>query len=162
MGFAMTTTTSFATVTAITGRVWVRQTDGALRELRPGDAVVPGSEIITAGGASVTLAVDGAAPITIGENRSVALTDDLINPADPAAAAITPPPNWPIPHACSPRWHRVTTRLAFWKPLPRLRAAPGATMAAAALCACCALPNPSPLTHRRGRLHHGQCVPMRT
>jgi len=90
---AVAAETTFATVTTISGSVWVRQPDGSLLALRPGATLSPDSEIITAAGASVTLAVDGAAPITIGENRSVALTDDLISPADAAAAVITPPPD---------------------------------------------------------------------
>jgi len=35
--------------------------------------------------------MDGAAPITIGEHRSVALTADLYTPADPADAAVAAP-----------------------------------------------------------------------
>jgi len=80
-----------ATVTELSGHAWVRQPDGTLLELLPGAAIPPDSEIITASGATVTLVPDGAAPITIGENRSVAITDDLITPADPAQAAVTPP-----------------------------------------------------------------------
>jgi len=76
----------FATVTEISGRAWVRQPDGTLTELRPGSVIPPQSDVVTAAGASVTLAIDGAAPITIGENRSVAMTDDLAVPADPVEA----------------------------------------------------------------------------
>jgi len=76
-----------ATVTEIIGRAWVRQPDGSLAELRVGATVSPQSEVVTASGASVTLTVDGAAPITIGENQSVALDDALVAPAAPSAAA---------------------------------------------------------------------------
>jgi len=85
-------TASFATVTEISGRAWLRQPDGSLTELAPGTTVPAQSEVVTASGASVTLSINGSAPITIGENRSVAITDDLITPADPAAASIAPPP----------------------------------------------------------------------
>jgi len=46
----------------------------------------------TASGATVTLAIDGVAPITVGENRSVAITNDLTTSADPSKAAVTPLP----------------------------------------------------------------------
>jgi len=82
-----------ATVIEIIGRAWARQPDEVLLELRPGSIVPPDSEVITASGATVTVSIDGANPITIGEDRSVAITDDLITPADPAAASIAPPPS---------------------------------------------------------------------
>jgi len=85
----------FSTVTEISGHAWVRQPDGSLSELRLGNIVPPDSEVITASGASVTLTIDGAAPITIGENRSVTITDDLVTPTDPSAAAIAPPADPP-------------------------------------------------------------------
>jgi len=79
----------FATVTEISGRAWVRQPDGSLAELRPGVAIPLQSEIVTAPGASVTLAVDGAAPVTIGGNRSVAITDEFAASVEPDASAIS-------------------------------------------------------------------------
>jgi len=79
-----------ATVAAITGRAWIRQPDGMLTELRSGAAISPGSEIVTASGSSVTLTMDGIAPITIGENRNVALTDDLATPTHPGESVIRP------------------------------------------------------------------------
>jgi len=75
-----------ATVTEISGRAWVRQPDGALIELHPGSVVLPDSEVITASDATVMLAIDGAAPITIGEGRSVAISSDLFPPDDAAEA----------------------------------------------------------------------------
>jgi len=84
-----------ATVTEISGRAWVRQPDGALIELHPGSVVPPDSEVITASGATVMLAIDGAAPIIIGEGRSVAISSDLFPPDDAAeavaSATISPP-----------------------------------------------------------------------
>jgi len=80
-----------ATVVTLTGRAWVREPDGSLLELHPGTLIAPDSEVVTAAGATVTLAIDGAAPITIGPDRSVTLTDELASPADPAAASIAPP-----------------------------------------------------------------------
>jgi len=75
-------------VTEISGRAWVRQPDGSLTELAPGSTVPAQSEVVTASGASVTLSIDGAAPITIGEDRSVAITDELATPIDPSEAVI--------------------------------------------------------------------------
>jgi len=82
--------TTFATVTEISGQAWVRQPDGSLSALYPGTVIPPQSEVITASGASVALTIDGAAPITIGENRSVAITDDLATPAGPDESVINP------------------------------------------------------------------------
>jgi len=83
-------TATFSTVTAIFGRAWARHPDGSLSELRAGSPVASDSEIITASGASVTLTVADAAPITIGEDRSVALTEALTTPAVSADAALVP------------------------------------------------------------------------
>jgi len=78
------------TVTGMVGRAWVRQPDHSLIELRPGAVILLQGEIVTGSGASVTLAIDGAESITIGENPRVALTDALATPADPGEAAIQP------------------------------------------------------------------------
>jgi len=69
----------------------VRQPDGSLNALRHGSIVSPDSEVVTDSGATVTLAIDGAAPITVGENRNVAITNGLTTPAAPSKAAVTPP-----------------------------------------------------------------------
>jgi len=87
MGFVMATAT-FATVATVIGQAWVRQSDGSLTPLHPGSVVALQGEIVTAPGSSVTLAIEGAAPLTIGENRSLALTPALVEPADPGEASI--------------------------------------------------------------------------
>jgi len=76
------------TVTTITGRAWVRQADGSMSELRPGMVMPNDSEISTAAGSTVTLAIDGQAPITIGANRTVAISAALDAPADPGEATV--------------------------------------------------------------------------
>jgi len=81
-------TAAVVTVTQITGRAWVRQADGSLSELRPGATIPARSEVITEAGGFVVLAIDGAAPITIGENRTVAITDDMMRSTDSNAAAV--------------------------------------------------------------------------
>jgi len=77
-----------AIVTKVSGQSWAQLPDGTRLALRPGSTVPPGSEVVTAPGASLTLEIDGLAPITIGENRRVAISDDLTTPADPGEAAI--------------------------------------------------------------------------
>gem|GEM_PF-1594458 len=72
----------------MTGRVWARQSDGSLTALRVGDVLASSSEIVTASGAFATLALDGVAPITIGENRSVALVDEIATTTNPVDAAV--------------------------------------------------------------------------
>jgi len=80
-----------ATITALSGRAWVRLPDGSLQELHPGATVSLDGDIVTDVSSTVTLALDGAAPITIGENRSLAITGDLFTPADPVDAAVSTP-----------------------------------------------------------------------
>jgi len=82
------TNAAFATVTEVSGLAWVRHADGSVFELRPGIIVPTPSDIITASGASVTLSIHGAAPFVIGESRSVAITEDLATPVEPAQAAV--------------------------------------------------------------------------
>jgi len=79
---------AFATATEVTGLAWLRHADGSVTELHPGAVVPTPSDIITASGASVTLSINGAAPFVIGESRSVAITDDLATPVEPAQAVV--------------------------------------------------------------------------
>ncbi|MFY1905429.1 retention module-containing protein, partial [Achromobacter xylosoxidans] len=81
-----------AVVTEITGRAWIRNSDGSLTELRQGSNVPAGSDIVTASGASVALQVGNGMPIVIGEDRDVAVTEDMTGPlADPTEAAVEQP-----------------------------------------------------------------------
>ncbi|KCV58046.1 retention module-containing protein [Bordetella bronchiseptica] len=66
-----------AVVTAVTGRAWIRNSDGSLTELHEGSKVPQGSDIVTASGSTVALQVDGGMPLVIGEGREVAVTPDL-------------------------------------------------------------------------------------
>ncbi|SAI71918.1 hemolysin [Bordetella ansorpii] len=85
-------TSAPATVTAITGRAWIRHPDGSLTALHEGSKVPPNSEIVTASGATVTLQVENGMPVVIGAERLVGIHDDMIGPpADPGEAAVTPP-----------------------------------------------------------------------
>ncbi|CCJ57889.1 putative hemolysin [Bordetella bronchiseptica MO149] len=71
------TNSSPAVVTAVTGRAWIRNSDGSLTELHEGSKVPQGSDIVTASGSTVALQVDGGMPLVIGEGREVAVTPDL-------------------------------------------------------------------------------------
>ncbi|WP_447577399.1 VCBS domain-containing protein [Achromobacter kerstersii] len=88
----MATFTPAAVVNEISGRAWIRNSDGSLTELHQGSKVPAGSDIVTASGATVSLQVENGMPIVIGESREVAINEDLTGPlADPSEAAITPP-----------------------------------------------------------------------
>ncbi|WP_251865740.1 retention module-containing protein, partial [Achromobacter sp. Marseille-Q4962] len=82
-----------AIVSELTGRAWIRNSDGSLTELHEGSKVPAGSDIVTASGATLTLQVENGMPLVIGENRDVALNGDAgAGPlADPSEAAVAPP-----------------------------------------------------------------------
>ncbi|WP_332613517.1 retention module-containing protein, partial [Achromobacter sp. ESBL13] len=84
--------TTPAVVNEISGRAWIRNSDGSLTELHQGSNVPAGSDIVTASGATVSLQVENGMPIVIGESREVAVNGDIAGPlADPSEAAVTPP-----------------------------------------------------------------------
>ncbi|WP_254636780.1 retention module-containing protein [Achromobacter sp. GbtcB20] len=81
-----------AVVNEISGRAWIRNSDGSLTELHQGSKVPAGSDIVTASGATVSLQVENGMPIVIGEGREVAVNGDMTGPlADPTEAAVAPP-----------------------------------------------------------------------
>ena len=84
--------TSPAVVTELTGRAWIRNSDGSLTELHQGSKVPAGSDVVTASGATVALQVENGMPIVIGEGRQVAMNGDVSGALpDPTEAAVTPP-----------------------------------------------------------------------
>ncbi|WP_447918950.1 retention module-containing protein [Achromobacter aegrifaciens] len=84
--------TSPAVVNEISGRAWIRNSDGSLTELHQGSKVPAGSDVVTASGGTVSLQVENGMPIVIGEGREVAVTSDMTGPlADPSEAAVAPP-----------------------------------------------------------------------
>ncbi|WP_419342738.1 retention module-containing protein [Achromobacter sp. PD1] len=84
--------TSPAIVNEISGRAWLRHSDGSLTELHLGSKVPAGSDLVTASGATVSLQVENGMPIIIGEGREVALTSEMTGTLDDASeAAVTPP-----------------------------------------------------------------------
>ena len=66
-----------AVVTELTGRAWIRNSDGSLTELHQGSKVPAGSDVVTASGATVALQVENGMPIVIGEGRQVAMNGDV-------------------------------------------------------------------------------------
>jgi len=83
--------TSAAIVNEISGRAWLRHSDGSLTELHQGSKVPAGNDVITASGATVSLQVENGMPIIIGEGREVALTSELTTTLDdPSEATIAP------------------------------------------------------------------------
>ncbi|WP_438858754.1 retention module-containing protein, partial [Achromobacter spanius] len=81
-----------AVVNEISGRAWIRNSDGSLTELHQGSKVPAGSDIVTASGATVSLQVENGMPIVIGESREVAVNGDMAGPlADASEAAVVPP-----------------------------------------------------------------------
>ncbi len=84
--------TSPAIVNEITGRAWIRHSDGSLSELHHGSKVPAGSDVVTASGASVSLQFENGMPLIIGADREVALTSDIMGTQDdPSEAAVNPP-----------------------------------------------------------------------
>ena len=80
-----------AVVTELTGRAWIRNSDGSLTELHQGSKVPAGSDVVTASGATVALQVENGMPIVIGEGRQVAMNGDVSGALpDPTEAAVTP------------------------------------------------------------------------
>jgi VCBS repeat-containing protein len=81
-----------AVVTQVTGRAWIRNSDGSLTELHVGSRIPPDTEIVTASGGTVGLQTEGGMPLTIGENRDVAFNADMAGqPVDRSEAAVAPP-----------------------------------------------------------------------
>ena len=100
-----------AVVTELTGRAWIRNSDGSLTELHQGSKVPAGSDVVTASGATVALQVENGMPIVIGEGRQVAMNGDVsarcpIRPKPPS-----PRPRAPIPSACWRPCNPARTRL---------------------------------------------------
>ena len=80
-----------AVVTELTGRAWIRNSDGSLTELHQGSKV-PAGDVVTASGATVALQVENGMPIVIGEGRQVAMNGDVSGALpDPTEAAVTRP-----------------------------------------------------------------------
>ncbi|MGS1106653.1 retention module-containing protein [Achromobacter anxifer] len=84
--------TSPAIVNEISGRAWLRHSDGSLTELHQGSKIPVGSEIVTASGSTVSLQVENGMPIIIGESREVALTAEMTGTLDDSSEATVASP----------------------------------------------------------------------
>ncbi len=81
-----------AVVTQVTGRAWIRNSDGSLTELHVGSRVPADSDVVTATGATVALQVNDGLPLVIGENRDVSFNADMAgHPVDAKEASVAPP-----------------------------------------------------------------------
>ncbi len=75
-------------VTGLQGEVWVRGADGVERELRPGDSLRAGDEVLTAKDGSVSLVLADGGTLTVGAGAALLLALDMLDPAllaDPEA-----------------------------------------------------------------------------
>ncbi|MGS1006144.1 retention module-containing protein [Achromobacter anxifer] len=84
--------TTAAIVNEISGRAWLRHSDGSLTELHQGSKVPADGDVVTASGATVSLQVENGTPIIIGESRQVALTSEMTSMLDDASEAAVAPP----------------------------------------------------------------------
>ncbi|CUJ76214.1 MULTISPECIES: retention module-containing protein [Achromobacter] len=85
--------TSPTIVNEMSGRAWLRHSDGSLTELRQGSKVPTDSDIVTASGATVSLQLENGMLVIIGESREVALTAEMTSTLDDSSEAALAPPS---------------------------------------------------------------------
>ncbi|MEE9904847.1 MAG: retention module-containing protein, partial [Chlorobium sp.] len=68
-----------ATVTGVSGRVWIRSQDGKLRSVKQGDAVYQGEVVVTSDGCKVELKNASGSLITIAGGKQVEIVSDLFD-----------------------------------------------------------------------------------
>ncbi|WP_343819724.1 retention module-containing protein, partial [Castellaniella daejeonensis] len=79
-------------ITHVTGKAWMRASDGTLVALHEGMRVPVNAHIMTDEGASVTLQASGVPPVIVGQNTDMLVTEDLAAAQpQPADNAVTPP-----------------------------------------------------------------------
>ncbi|WP_415831051.1 retention module-containing protein, partial [Castellaniella denitrificans] len=79
-------------ITHVTGKAWMRASDGTMVALHEGMRVPVNAHIMTDEGASVTLQATGVPPVIVGQNTDMLVTDDLAAAQpQPADNAVTPP-----------------------------------------------------------------------
>ncbi len=79
-------------ITHVTGKAWMRASDGTMVALHEGMRVPVNAHIMTDEGASVTLQATGVPPVIVGQNTDILVTDDLAAAQpQPADNAVTPP-----------------------------------------------------------------------
>jgi len=75
-----------ATVVAVVGKAFARDTDGNLRSLKPGDVLREGDTVITAAGDRVELALENGEPLFVQPNQTVQMTAELSDLTKPDAS----------------------------------------------------------------------------
>src|SRR5690606_14877273 len=78
-------------VSNVSGKAWMRASDGTLIALHEGMRIPVDAHVITDSGAQVTLMADGVPPIIVGEGRDLVLAPDMIQPPESDANTVTPP-----------------------------------------------------------------------
>ncbi|MHA3905300.1 retention module-containing protein [Castellaniella sp. WN] len=79
-------------ITHVTGKAWMRASDGTMVALREGMRVPVDAHIMTDEGASVTLQATGVPPVIVGQNTDMLITEDLAAAQpQPADNAVAPP-----------------------------------------------------------------------
>ncbi|WP_323025418.1 retention module-containing protein, partial [Castellaniella sp.] len=79
-------------ITHVTGKAWMRASDGTMIALHEGMRVPVNAHIMTDESASVTLQATGVPPVIVGQNTDMLVTDDLAAAQpQPADNAVTPP-----------------------------------------------------------------------
>ncbi|WP_368643300.1 retention module-containing protein [Castellaniella ginsengisoli] len=79
-------------ISHVTGKAWMRASDGTMIALHEGMRVPVNAHILTDEGASVTLQANGVPPVIVGQNTDMLVTEDLAAAQpQPADNAVTPP-----------------------------------------------------------------------
>ncbi|QDF95793.1 hypothetical protein CJ010_04130 [Azoarcus sp. DD4] len=81
----MATTLPVATVVAVTGNAFARDSEGKTRPLKAGDVLREGETIVTSAGGHVELAMNDGSRLDIGEKQTVAVSADMDETIRPQA-----------------------------------------------------------------------------
>ncbi|MDD3327751.1 MAG: retention module-containing protein, partial [Zoogloea sp.] len=76
-------TANQGTIVFVQGEAYLRDRQGKLQAIKPGDAVAEGQEIVTTAGAVVDVQLPSGAKLSIGPDRQVLLNDELFATAAP-------------------------------------------------------------------------------
>ena len=75
------------TIVFVQGEAYLRDRQGKLQAIKPGDAVAEGQEIVTTAGAVVDVQLPSGAKLSIGPDRQVLLNDELFATSAPVGHA---------------------------------------------------------------------------
>lgn len=93
-------TASSAVVTALTGRAWVRDSNGQRTELQPGSEIEPGAAIVSDPGSILQIqAGEGSEPLTLGGGREIVYDGEMAGGTQDASdSAFLPPQGEELDH----------------------------------------------------------------